>query len=206
MTTATATLTPTANQTPAVVNISNELSGSQWVARFPGTTSTNDLSAAFRPGAVNFIDAMSQAGATITISSTLRPPERAYMMHWSWKIVQGTSPNSVPAMNGVNIEWEHPTSNASTQAAKNMVNGFGIQKLLVAPSLTSRHTQGDAIDMSISWSGVLSILKTNGQMAVISSLPRSEMNTELHAVGAGYGVIKFLGGTADRPHWSTDGR
>lgn len=32
------------------------------------------------------------------------------------------------------------------------------------------------------------------------------MNLELHAVGKTYGVIKFLGGDKDKPHWSTDGK
>lgn len=36
--------------------------------------------------------------------------------------------------------------------------------------------------------------------------PRSGMNEDLHAVGAGYGVIKFWKGDADKLHWSTDGR
>lgn len=203
--TATATLTPTTDQTPAVAEISNELSGVQWVARFPGSVSTSDLTSTFGSATDNFIAAMEQAGAAVTNRFTFRPPERAYLMHWSWKIVRGTDPSSVPTMSGVNIEWVHATNNASTQAAQAMVNGFQLQNLQVAPSLTSRHTQGKAIDMSISWSGNLSIVNSSGEVVLISTAPRTGMNLRLQAVGASYGVIKFLGGDADKPHWSTDG-
>lgn len=206
MTTNAATLTPTTDQTPAVAEISNELSGAQWVARFPGSTSTSDLTDTFGSAVDNFIAALRQAGATVIVSATLRPVERAYLMHWSWKIVQGTSPSSVPTRDGVNIEWVHATNNASTQAAQDMVNAYGIANLGVAPSLNSRHTQGNAIDMSISWRGNLSIVNANGATVAITSTPRTGMNSNLHAVGATYGVIKYQGSGIDRPHWSNDGR
>ncbi len=205
MTTAVATLTPTSNQTPVVANITDELSGAQWVSRFPGSASTSDLTGQFRSSVENFIAALTQAGASVIISATLRPVERAYLMHWSWKITNGTTPNSVPGMAGVDIEWVHPNNNASIQAAQAMVNAFGMGSLGVAPALNSRHTQGSAIDMSISWSGNLSIVKANGTTEVISSSPRTGMNSTLHAVGASYGVTKYQGSGVDRPHWSTDG-
>jgi hypothetical protein len=62
------------------------------------------------------------------------------------------------------------------------------------------HTQGNAIDMSISWGGNLSIVNANGETVIITSTPRTGMNTTLHAVDASYGVIKFVGGAAVRPH------
>jgi hypothetical protein len=39
----------------------------------------------------------------------------------------------------------------------------------------------------------------------IASLPRTGMNPDLKTVGASYGVIKFVGGASDMPHWSADG-
>ena len=203
--TATATLTPTTDQTPAVAEISNELSGAQWVARFSGSSSSSELTEPLKGSVDSFIAALTRAGATVIISATFRPPERAYMMHWSWEIINGTNPRSVPPMPGVNIEWVHASEAASTQAARAMVNGFGIQNLQVAPSLTSRHTLGQAIDMSISWGGNLSIVNAKGETVVISSAPRTGMNANLQAVGASYGVVKYVGGDADRPHWSNDG-
>lgn len=203
--TVTSRLTPVTNRTPAIAEISSELSGSRWVARFPGSSNLDDLSEPFREAVRNFVSAMTRAGASIIISATLRPPERAYLMHWSWKIVHGTDPDSVPSQAGVNIEWVHATPDASIQAARAMVNGYGLQNLRVAPSLSSRHTQGLAIDMSISWSGNLSISDARGRMVAITSTPRTGMNPNLRTVGASYGVIKYLGGAADRPHWSNDG-
>lgn len=205
MTSTQATLTPTTNQTPVVVEIEKELSGAQWVARFPGSTSTTDLTQPFRTAVANFIAALESAGAVVTNRFTWRPPERAYLMHWSWRIVHGANPHGVPPMAGVNIEWAHANNNLSVQAARSMVNGYQIQNLQIAPSLATRHTQRKAIDMSIAWTGVLHISNVHGEIVTITSLPRTGMNVNLHAVGAGYGVIKFLGGATDRPHWSTDG-
>lgn len=85
-----------------------------------------------------------------------------------------------------------------------MVNGDGIQRLRVAPSTTSRHIEGNAIDMSISWADTLTIANAAGNNVVISSEPRTGMNAELHRVGASYGVIEFHGGDRDRPRWSND--
>lgn len=60
--------------------------------------------------------------------------------------------------------------------------------------------------MTVSWLGTLVVEMADGTRVAIDSLPRSGMNTRLHRVGASYGVIKFLGGERDPPHWSIDGR
>lgn len=215
MATAQQALTPLADQTPAVVEVSGiEPSGSQWVARYPTSTDVRDLESPFREGVERFINALELAGAQVSIAATYRPPERAFLMHWAWKIVkQGYDPRSVPtyAGGGVNIKWDHESASggydatASVTAARAMVVGYGIMGLNVAPALNSRHIQGIAIDMSISWSGTLSISRSNGEMVNISSSPRSGMNHDLHAVGSTYGVIKYVGGNSDKPHWSNDG-
>jgi hypothetical protein len=36
--------------------------------------------------------------------------------------------------------------------------------------------------------------------------PRTGMNAKLIAIGASYGVKKFIGGARDKPHWSATGR
>lgn len=206
MATIQATLTPTTDTAPAVVSIAKELSGAQWVARFPGGSRASDCVSPFRESLTSFLAALSAAGATIGISSTLRPAERAYLMHWCWKISNGkAAAKSAGAMAGVNIQWEHPTNEESVTAAKEMSDGYGLGKLKVAPALGSKHISGLAVDMNISWSGTLKINKADGTAAEISSTPRDVMNSELHEVGATYGVIKFVGGAADRPHWSDDG-
>lgn len=59
-----------------------ELSGVAWVNKFQDKTSTQTLSYPFRTNVEQFLSALKQAGARVTIAATLRPPERAYLMHW----------------------------------------------------------------------------------------------------------------------------
>jgi hypothetical protein len=66
--------------------MAKELSGKKWVAKFPDAKTTASLANDFRPGCEAFIAAMRSAGATVTVSSTRRPAERAYLMHFSWRI------------------------------------------------------------------------------------------------------------------------
>ena len=188
--------------------LDKEPSGAQWVSRFIDSKSTSDLVQRFQTGVNNFIAAMTTGGATVTIGTTLRLKERAYLMHYAWMIAkEGTDPQTVPDYTAVNIDWAHldasgnPDLPASQSAAQDMVDGY---QIVAKPSLTSRHTEGRAIDMTISWSGDLTIADANGNSSTISTTPRSGENTDLQKVGASYGVMKatFAG---DPPHWSDDG-
>jgi hypothetical protein len=205
----TATLTTPSGQTTtatATVHV-KENSGAQWVARFPTSRSTADLTPGFGAAVDNFISALRAARATVNISATYRPPERAYLMHYAYRAANGqTNPANVPAMDGVEICWLHHNANgnpdvaASRAAAAQMVAGYNIA---YAPALHSRHTQRRAIDMTITWSGNLTINNASGVPVTITSTPRTGAgNTALHAVGATYGVRKLAG---DPPHWSDDG-
>lgn len=179
-----------------------KLSGAAWVSEFPDSQSTSDLKAPFGASVDSFIAAMEEAGASVAIGTTLRPLKRAYLMHYAWRIAKKEiKAGDVPAMTDVDIEWVHPTDAASIQAAADMVSGYTI---VAKPALNSRHTEGRAIDMTISWSGTLTINKKDGTSVAITSTPRSGLNTDLQSVGAGYGVTKatFAG---DPPHWSDDG-
>lgn len=184
-----------------------EPSGRAWVSRFPGSRSVSDLEPDFCLKVEAFIAALREAGATVEINSTYRPPERAYLMHWAWKIgAAGADAQSVPAKSGVDIEWWHGSAEASKTAAREMMSGYGIERLRVAPALSSRHTERKAIDMDVSWSGELSIKNADGTTRRIASTPRDGANAELIEVGAGYGAIHFSPPEKDKPHWSTDGR
>jgi hypothetical protein len=183
-----------------------ELSGAQWVARFPDGKTTSALANDFRPGCEGFIASMKAAGADVSVNSTRRPAERAYLMHHAWRIHKQTlNPQNVPAKAGVSIEWVHRKADgsidltASRKAATAMVDGYGI---VFQPALNSRHTEGRAVDMSISWTGKLPVKNKSGTVVSISSTPRTGMNTDLRKVGRTFGVIK---NTSDKPHWSTDG-
>lgn len=178
-----------------------ELSGPQWTARFPTSREIDDLAAPFSAKVAGFVAAMRTAGANVRISATYRPKERAYLMHWAWKIgKQGYDPADVPPMPGVPIIWQHPTQARSRRAARDMVEAYGMVQIA---ALNSRHTEKKAIDMTITWSGALSIAEQDGGTKRIATSPRNGSNALLIDVGAGYGVIKLR---SDPPHWSDDGR
>jgi D-alanyl-D-alanine dipeptidase len=179
--------------------------GKDWVGRFPTSKSVSDLKGSFQGSVKKFIAALTKAGATVAISATYRPPERAYLMHWSYKIAKGQDPAKVPSMSGVDIDWVlkdkagKPDAAASKKAAQEMVAAYGIA---YAPALKSRHTEGSAIDMTIAWSGTLTIDGPDGKPVSITSSPRDGGNKDLQDLGARYGVVKLK---SDPPHWSTDG-
>lgn len=189
-----------------------ELSGVRWVERYRGSTSLRDLRGSFRDRAEAFVEALRAAGANVTIAATFRPPQRAYLMHWSWLIVKrDLDPAQVPAMDGVDVIWTHEDAagnysrTLSVAAAREMVYGFNIQGLGVAPALQSRHTLGYGIDMNIRWSGTLTIPDADGNLIQIQTSPRSGLNLQLRRVGESYGVIKYNRAGRDDPHWSDNG-
>jgi peptidoglycan hydrolase-like protein with peptidoglycan-binding domain len=193
-----------AEQEPAV----KTLSGASWVSRFPTSKSLDDLESTFGANVKKFIKAMEDAGATVKISATKRPPERAYLMHWAWKIVkQKVKPENVPAKEEVDINWNHGDEAKSRLAAQKMLNNYGIKSSLKVPSsLTSRHIQGKAIDMTISWSDELKIKNADGTEQTITSTPQDGTNEDLIKVGKAFSVIHFINAKKDAPHWSKDGR
>jgi hypothetical protein len=128
-------------------------------------------------------------------------------MHYSFRIArEGLDPATVPAVAGVNIQWVHTNAAgaadgaASRNAAEQMVQAYGI---VFRPALGSRHTEGNAIDMDISWQGDLTISNAGGNTITITTTPRTgAANAALQGVGASYSVRKLA---SDPPHWSTDG-
>ncbi len=183
------------------------LSGSEWVCRFPASRRIDDLSEPFRDNVRRFVAALQAAHAVLSVADTLRPPERAYLMHYSFQIArEGLDPSAVEAMPGVDIQWVHtdregnPDIAASRAAAAQMVRSYGI---VCGPASISRHTEGRAIDMTITWENDLTIADADGAPFTVSILPRNGGgNADLHRIGACYGVIKLL---SDPPHWSSDG-
>lgn len=188
-------------------NSTMNLSGASWVPLYPGSSDVADLEPGFREKVQAFIGALKAGGASYRITSTLRPPQRAYLMHWAWMITKKDfDPRRVPLLAGVDIEWWHGNEEDSRTAAQAMVNGYGIDTLLVAPALHSRHIDGKAVDMHVGWTGTLKIRTAGGAETEIDAQPRDSTNPELIKAGATYGVIHFGDVMKDRPHWSTDGR
>jgi D-alanyl-D-alanine dipeptidase len=173
--------TATTNTTPgSVAKITvpsapqKEKSGSQWASRYPGSVSTSDLAQPFGGSVDKFIAALNAAGASVGISATYRPPERAYLMHYAWAIANdGESPTDVPAMAGVDIDWAHLNAQgvsdnaAAVSAAGDMVSRYALVHDAV---LTSRHTEGRAIDMTISSVAGKSVKDAPGNAHTVTSL------------------------------------
>lgn len=183
--------------------VANNLSGAAWwhanQARYANSAAISDLAPEFREPVARFIAAMRAAGATVTVTSTLRNKTRAYLMHYCWAISRGEiSPADVPAEPGCSILWDHISLTKSTTAAREMRELFD---LVHEPSLRSRHIEGKAIDMAVVWRDTIKIKDADGRVVSID-VPIGNSNTALHKVGASYGVIKLL---TDAPHWSSDG-
>lgn len=186
---------------------STELSGRNWVNRFPTSRSIADLKSPFKENVNSFISALRAAGATVTISATYRPVERAYLMYYAYQIAKmGLDPKKVPPHKDVNINWVHTDANGhysktkSINAALEMCKAYNIS---YKPAINTNHTAGFAIDMTITWKGTLKIVNAKGTTKTISSTPRTGAgNTDLHAIGKSYNVLKLV---SDPPHWSVNG-
>lgn len=170
-------------------------SGAAWVAKFPDKKNLADLISPFRENAIKFIDAMITATATVKVNSVLRPKERAYLMHWSFKIANAhEDAQTIPAMVGVDIEWWHGNQADSENAAAQMVAGYEIVK---EPALASNHTKGLAVDMNISDFAGKDMKKMDGTVLTINTFD------DLISLGESYSVLHKVPG--DKPHWSQDG-
>lgn len=202
------TSTPTETPEPTSTRVPPcEPSGVAWVTRFPTSQSTDDLTPAFRGKVNRFIAALNAANASIKVSETYRSPERAYLMHYAYRIARDKlDPASVPAMKDVNICWLRrnadgsPDLVATKQAAEEMVKAYNIA---FRPAIDSDHIDRRAIDMTIAWQGNLRIVDGTGKVVIINTEPRNGTNAELRKVGATYGVIKLV---VDPPHWSDEGK
>lgn len=186
-------------------------SGKWWVAwadvHARNSTQLADLEPKFRSDLQRFIQALVEAGATVEVWATRRSSERAYLFHWAWKIGLGMcQPAAAEPMRGVDIEWDHGDEQRSRAGALEMVSGFGLAlppQSLLPPALDSEHITGNAVDMDISWAGILKVRNRRGRRVAIAFMQDANANSLLHAVGASYGVKKLKN---DAPHWSASGR
>ena len=205
----------------ALLCTDKQLSGAAWTTRWPGGDADVDhLNAGFGPQVAAFMAAMSDAGITVRPTSTLRSPQRSYLMHFSYLVAKGQiAASEVPAYvpiageKGPKVCWAHQTATGkvdkkgSVAAAKELLSALGVDASLgTPPALRSRHNTGDAIDMQIQWTAKSVKVKTAaGKTVKIGSTPKDGTNPRLIAVGATYGVHYFAPVAADRNHWSSDG-
>src|SRR5690242_5821388 len=87
------------------------LSGPACVALFPGSDDPNDCVEPFRSRLNAFLQALRAANASVHISATFRPPQRAYLMHTAWLVANNQDPTTVKAMDGVDVDWVHRDDN-----------------------------------------------------------------------------------------------
>jgi hypothetical protein len=187
-----------------------EKSGIFWIGwaneNAPKSDNIEDLAEPFRKNATAFVKALRDAGATVEINTTRRSDKRAYLFHWAWKIGLGkVHASTATGKTGVDIIWDHGSKAKSKAGAREMIDGFGLAvppQSTVAPSLTSKHIRGEAIDMDIDWSGTLRVKRKNGTIAEVPFDDDVNANTLLHKVGESYGVKKLK---SDAPHWSDTG-
>ena len=171
-------------------------SGPEWCKLFPTSNALADLAPSFRPKATAFVTMLAEAGAFCSISATLRPAFRAWLMHYSWCIArEGLDPATVPAKEGLDIVWDHPDAKA---AAEEMVE---VYRIVRKPVLDSEHIRGTAIDMTIHVPDG-SLLKDRAGTVFSFHGAGDGMDTRVIAIGKTFGCIKLLD---DAPHWSEDG-
>jgi hypothetical protein len=177
---------------------SKRLSGSHWVAKFPTSKSLNTLKGNFKTNCIEFVKMLKKNGAIIKINATYRPKERAYLMHFSYKISAGLiSPSKVPSEKGVNIIWNHGNIIKSRKASSLMVSKYNIA---YPPARESKHTLGKAIDMSISSLPNSITFEINGEKISkkIGNKTASENEILWDIAKKYYQVIKLPN---DPPHW-----
>lgn len=180
------------------------LSGAPWwyanQARHTNSSAVSDLAAGFRENGERFIKVLRAAGADVRVAATLRNKTRAWLMHYSHRLAHGqVRAIDIPASIDCDIIWDHGVEAQSRAAAKDMVKLFDI---VYQPSLTSLHIKGLAIDMSIGWTGTIKVKDARGRVSELGAPQSGAKNTELHRIGATYGVKKLL---SDAPHWSSTG-
>ena len=193
---------PTPAPSPTIT--ATRLAGGDWwnanQMNYPNSRALDDLAQPFRDKAKAFIAALKAAGATVSVNATRRNRNRAWLMHYCYLVAKGQiAPGAVPKNPDCDIIWDHGDPTRSRAGAQRMVELFAIK---YAPSLTSRHIEGLAVDMTIGWTGTLAIADAAGRTVEIGAPRNGADNGALHRVGKSYGMIKLL---ADDPHWSSDG-
>jgi hypothetical protein len=152
-------------------------SSAEWTERYPESADIDDLDDKLSVGTENFINVVEDAGADVEIIRTLVPPERAYLMHWSYRIAkEGFNPDLVPYMEDVDIRWSHDDPKLSRQAAWEMVNSYAISDLKAPPALVSPYTLGQVISMSIRWFSPLTVNRHQDDEYIIEDFPFDATN------------------------------
>ncbi|HEY0135255.1 MAG TPA: hypothetical protein VGB85_14320 [Nannocystis sp.] len=209
-----------AESAPAARRTANgppEKSGRHWVSRFMSSSSISDLKQPFQGNVAKFFAALKAGGVSYNINTTLRPPQRSYLMYYAREVASGRlAPDKVPPFvpqendEPVNIDWAHkdsagkPDLVAAKKAARDMDSAYGAAGAIGKP-YRSNHNGGRAIDVRFTpaWGIGKSVVDANGKTVKIGS-KRDILN-----IGGTYNVFhwNYHGAKAkeDDPHWSATG-
>lgn len=178
-------------------------SGMAWVGRYPISKLEEDLNSDFDSDVRKFTTLLQKAGARVEFVSTLLPPERAYLMHWAWRIAkEGFDPQAVPDMKDVNIQWWHGDYKASLDAAWEMVHGFKISEQKEPPPLVDDYTEGNVVALRIRWSGKLVLYKDQPNEQIIERGPTDTTNPALIPLADKHHLFYHLTvPDSDEVHW-----
>jgi len=182
-------------------------SGASWVDRYPPSKRLQDLDSNFGSDVREFIAVLEKGGATVEILATQIPPERAYLIHWAWRITQeGFDPRHVPYMDSVDVRWWHGDLGTSREAAWSMVHGYRIEELDEPPPLVSPYTEGQVVAMRIRWRDALRLYPDSPQEQIITSNPQDGTNLDVMTLAEIHGLEHLLTvPDSDEVHWAMPG-
>ena len=209
---------------PAALTAAQRLSGAHWKKiaddNWGGATpDIAELESSFGADLTKFLDMLAANNITYSLESGYRPPQRSYLFHWCVKVAKGkVAPKDVPAMDGVDIVWDHGNAAASRAGAQALADAFGLVGVAAHPS---NHNAGTAVDMKLDFSGnpgnkltytiggktITRTIKTSDEARVgVSAKGKSISNIggrELSKAGADFGVKRAV--DSDIVHWSRTG-
>lgn len=209
---------------PAALSDEERLSGAHWKQiaddRWGGATpDIAELESGFGGDLQKFIDMLKANNITPSLESAYRPPQRSYLFHYCVKVWKGKiAPNKVPAMDGVDINWDHGNLAASRKGAEELAHAFELVGVAAHPS---NHNSGQAVDMKMDFTGnptnkltysvgsksLTRTIKTSdeakaGEKAAGKSIAGIG-SRELSKAGADFGVKRAIDN--DIVHWSRHG-
>jgi len=211
--------------TVATLTPEQRLSGAHWKQiaddRWGGATAKmSELEPGFAADLQKFIDMLAANGITHQLTAAFRPKERSYLFKYCLDVQNGRiAPGDVPAMNGVEIAWDHGNDAASRRAAKELAEQFGLVGIAAHPS---NHNSGTAADMKLDFSGNAGniISYTLGSRTITRTIKADDEarvgvkakgkrisaigSRELSKAGADFRIKRAL--DIDIVHWSRSGR
>ena len=218
---------PAEPSTPAALTDEQRLSGAHWKTiaddRWGGgedPPTTAGLEAGFAGDLQRFRDMLAANSISSTLTSAFRPKQRSYLFKYCLDVQNGRiKPSAVPAMDGVEIIWDHGNEAASKSAAEALAKAFGLVGIAAHPS---NHNSGTAVDMKMDFAGnasnkisykvdgkdVTRTIKVDDEAREGVSARGKKISgigsRELSKAGADFGVKRALDN--DIVHWSRSGR